>query len=35
VPPLNDIDITVDATKGERPITEVIEPFVHLARPNA
>jgi hypothetical protein len=35
VPPLNEIDITVDATKGERPMTEVIEPFVHLARPHA
>jgi hypothetical protein len=35
VPPLNEIDITVDATKGERPMAEVIEPFVNLARPHA
>ena len=35
VPPLNEIDITVDATKAEQPLTAVIEPFVRLARPDA
>lgn len=30
--PNNEIDTLVDMTKDERPIADVIEPFVHLAR---
>lgn len=34
VPPFNEIDITVDATKPEQSINAAIEPFVQLARPH-